>query len=63
MPQLRYSKILDLPIPILRSDREVSGPFPTLEDRWTLVEAFVREFGLVKHQIESFNDFVDKKLP
>ncbi len=51
-----------LPIPTWRSKRAVEGKFPTYEDRWVLVEAYVREWGLIRHQIESFNDFVENKL-
>ncbi|WP_069807074.1 DNA-directed RNA polymerase subunit B [Vulcanisaeta thermophila] len=51
-----------VPIPILRSERLRNQPFPTSDDRWELVRAFIREGGLVKHQIDSFNDFVERKL-
>ncbi len=51
-----------LPVPLWRSRRALEGKFPTFEDRWVLVEAYVREWGLVRHQIESFNDFVEDKL-
>ncbi|RLE54622.1 MAG: DNA-directed RNA polymerase subunit B [Thermoprotei archaeon] len=36
--------------------------FPTPDDRWTLVEAFIREKGLVRQHIESFNDFIERRL-
>ncbi len=32
------------------------------EDRWVLVEAFLKERGLIHQHIESFNDFVERKL-
>jgi DNA-directed RNA polymerase subunit B len=61
-PNAEHDKALDsVPIPILRSKR-ARGGFPTSDDRWTLVEAFIREGGLVKHQLDSFNDFVEKRL-
>lgn len=34
----------------------------THEDRWVLVEAFIREKGLVKQHLDSYNDFVERKL-
>ncbi len=51
-----------VPLPVWRSRRAVEGVFPTNEDRWVLVEAYIREWGLVRHQIESFNDFVENRL-
>ncbi len=51
-----------LPLHVLRSRRAREGKFPTLEDRWQLVEAYVRDWGLVRHHIESFNDFVERQL-
>jgi len=49
-----------------------TGPIPsahppqypqlTHDDRWTLMEAFIREKGLTKHHIESFNKFIEKLL-
>ncbi|MCG2879834.1 MAG: DNA-directed RNA polymerase subunit B [Vulcanisaeta sp.] len=50
-----------VPLPILRSKR-TRGKFPTSDDRWALVEAFIKEGGLVRHQIESFNDFIERRL-
>ncbi len=49
-----------LPLPIVR--RGDGGRYMLLDDRWALVEAFIRDYGLVRHQIESFNDFVDRML-
>ncbi len=36
--------------------------FPTPEDRWVLVEAFIKEKGLVRQHIDSFNDFVKRRI-
>jgi len=33
-----------------------------LEDRWALVEAFLRERGLVRQHLDSYNDFIDYGL-
>ncbi|RLF12456.1 MAG: DNA-directed RNA polymerase subunit B [Thermoprotei archaeon] len=30
----------------------------SVEDRWTLVEAFIKEHGLVRQHLDSYNDFV-----
>lgn len=30
---------------------------------WTVVEAFVRQYGLVRHQIESYDDFILNVIP
>jgi DNA-directed RNA polymerase subunit B len=49
-----------LPLPVLKVE-DAGGYIPS-EDRWTLVESFVRSYGLVRHQLDSFNDFVDRKL-
>ncbi len=48
------------------------GPLPTThpkeykglthEDRWTLMEAFIRERGLTKHHIDSYNKFITKTI-
>ncbi len=51
-----------LPIKVWRSRRTSEGPFPTLNDRWILVEAYVKEYSLIRHQLESFNDFIERKL-
>jgi DNA-directed RNA polymerase, subunit B" (EC 2.7.7.6)/DNA-directed RNA polymerase, subunit B' (EC 2.7.7.6) len=50
-----------LPLPVLTSAQD--GGFPSRDDRWALVERFIRDKGLANHQIKSFNDFLDKKLP
>jgi DNA-directed RNA polymerase subunit B len=50
-----------LPLPILTSPSD--GGFPSRDDRWALVERFIRDKGLANHQIKSFNDFLEKKLP
>lgn len=36
----------------------------TLQDRDSLVlmEAFIREFGIAHHQLQSFNDFVERDI-
>ncbi len=61
-PDIEHGKMLDsVSIPILRSKRAYTA-FPSSDDRWELVRAFIREGGLVRHQIDSFNDFVEKKL-
>ncbi|RLG65509.1 DNA-directed RNA polymerase subunit B [archaeon] len=36
--------------------------FPTVEDRKLLARLFIEKHGLVKHQIESFNRFVERGL-
>ena len=36
--------------------------FPTPEDRWVLVEAFIKEKGLVRQHLDSYNDFIERKL-
>ncbi|BDR91746.1 DNA-directed RNA polymerase subunit B [Vulcanisaeta souniana] len=61
-PNTERNRALDsAPIPVLRS-RRLRGVFPSTDERWALVDAFIREGGLVKHQLDSFNDFVEKKL-
>jgi len=50
-----------LPLPIRY--RSEDGGFPTSDDRWTLVKAFIRDRGIADHQIRAFNDFIDRKLP
>lgn len=45
---------------LMRTDDSQS--FPSINDRWTIVESYIRENGLVRHQIDSFNDFLDNKL-
>ena len=32
------------------------------DDRWELVKAFIKEFGLVRQHLDSYNDFIEKKL-
>ncbi len=49
-----------LPLPTIASD---GGQFPSRADRWALVERFVKDRGLASHQIRSFNDFIEKRLP
>jgi len=34
----------------------------TVEDRWTIIEAFFKEKGLVRQHLDSYNDFVENKL-
>ncbi|MCX8204901.1 MAG: DNA-directed RNA polymerase subunit B [Candidatus Nezhaarchaeota archaeon] len=34
----------------------------SVEDRWILVEAFIREHGLVRQHLDSYNDFVSNVL-
>jgi len=34
----------------------------TLEGRWTVVRAFVQEKGIVRHHLDSFNDFLKRQL-
>ena len=40
----------------------LNGHRLTPEDRWALVEAFIREKGLVRQHLDSYNDFVERKL-
>lgn len=37
----------------------MSNSYPTNEDRWVLVEAFIEEKGLVRQHLASYNDFVE----
>jgi len=39
-----------------------SSPKISSEDRWELVKAFLKERGLVKQHIDSFNNFIENKL-
>ncbi|OYT61525.1 MAG: DNA-directed RNA polymerase subunit B [Thermofilum sp. ex4484_15] len=32
------------------------------EDRWVLVEAFIKEKGLVRQHLDSYNDFIERRL-
>ena len=36
--------------------------FPMPEDRWIVVERFIKEKGLVRQHINSYNDFIARKL-
>ncbi|HID41243.1 MAG TPA: DNA-directed RNA polymerase subunit B, partial [Pyrodictium sp.] len=36
--------------------------FPTVEDRWLVMKAFIDEYGLVKQHIDSYNRFAEKEL-
>ncbi len=36
--------------------------FPTPEDRWIVIERFIKEKGLVKQHINSYNDFITRRL-
>jgi len=36
--------------------------FPTPEDRWIVIERFIKEKGLVRQHINSYNDFITRKL-
>jgi hypothetical protein len=50
-------------LPLPTRYRSEDGGFPTSDDRWTLVKAFIRDRGIADHQIRAFNDFIDRKLP
>ncbi len=39
-----------------------SQQFPSMEDRWTVMKAFLEEYGLVRQHIDSYNRFVEKDL-
>jgi len=39
-----------------------SKVWPTYEDRWIVMQAFFREKGLVRQHLDSYNDFIEKKL-
>ncbi len=39
-----------------------SEAFPSVEDRWVVMKAFIDEYGLVRQHIDSFNRFVEKEL-
>jgi DNA-directed RNA polymerase subunit B len=36
--------------------------FPTPEDRWLVMKAFIEEYGLVRQHIDSYNRFIEKEL-
>mgnify|MGYP003872136063 CR=1 FL=1 len=36
--------------------------FITPEDRWVLVRAFIKEYGLVRQHLDSYNNFIEHKL-
>ncbi len=36
--------------------------FPTPEDRWVVSQAFFTEKGLVRQHLDSYNDFIERKL-
>jgi DNA-directed RNA polymerase II subunit RPB2 len=38
------------------------GPAITQEDCWNVIDAFFEEKGLVRQQLESFNEFVDNTM-
>lgn len=40
-----------------------SGELPTENDVWYVVDAFIRQYGWVRPQIESFNNFLEYTLP
>ncbi len=40
----------------------MSQVFPSPTDRWILMDAFFREKGLVRQHLDSFNDFVKRRL-
>lgn len=40
----------------------MSEIFPSPSDRWVLMDAFFREKGLVRQHLDSFNDFVKRRL-
>ncbi|RLF19313.1 MAG: DNA-directed RNA polymerase subunit B [Thermoprotei archaeon] len=39
-----------------------SDIFPSVDDRWTLFEAFIKEHGLVRQHLDSYNRFVEHDL-
>ena len=41
----------------------MSSRLPTEEETWTIVRAFFSKYGIVRHQIESFNNFLHHTLP
>ena len=40
----------------------MSTQFPSMEDRWLVMKAFLEEYGLVRQHLESFNRFIEKDL-
>ncbi|MCD6509444.1 MAG: DNA-directed RNA polymerase subunit B [Thermoprotei archaeon] len=38
------------------------GTFPSIEDRWFLLEAFIKEHGLVRQHLDSYNDFIERRI-
>lgn len=45
-----------------REGKGLADPVKTIEDKWTLLPAFLQVKGLVKQHIDSFNYFVDVDL-
>ena len=45
-----------------KAGKRLSDPVKTIEDKWTLLPAFLQVKGLVKQHIDSFNYFVDVDL-
>jgi DNA-directed RNA polymerase subunit B len=39
-----------------------SGDFLSPEDRWVVIESFIREKGLVRQHTNSYNDFISRRL-
>ncbi|RLE67827.1 MAG: hypothetical protein DRJ34_04155, partial [Thermoprotei archaeon] len=34
----------------------------SISDRWVLVDAFIKDKGLVRQHLDSYNDFIEKRL-
>ncbi|MEM1560194.1 MAG: DNA-directed RNA polymerase subunit B'', partial [Ignisphaera sp.] len=46
------------PIPLAHFESKILSP----DDRWAIIELFIREKGITKHHIESYNNFISKTL-
>ena len=45
------------------SDKDkIPNVFPSVDDRWVLFEAFIKEHGLVRQHLDSYNRFVEHDL-
>lgn len=40
----------------------MASSFPGSEDRWLIMEAFLKEYGLVRQHIDSYNRFIEREL-
>ena len=38
-------------------------PLPTEDEIWHIIGSYFKRFGIVRHQIESYNNFMTASLP